>query len=144
MRFPFTFYGTLYLSIMQIKQVKETCLYSRQLEETKEFYTKFLGLTVHHYLPGKHLFLKAGTSMLLFFNPDASRVKETLPPHYGEGKMHIAFEVPANEYEVSKEAILSAGIAIIHEEQWSKENKSFYFSDPNEHILEIVIPGLWD
>ena len=129
---------------MNITQIKETCLYSKHLEETKEFYTEYLGLKVFHYELGKHLFLRAGSSMLLFFNPEDSKLKITPPPHYGNGKMHVAFEIPISDYESVKQSMVNSGIHITHEEIWSESNRSFYFNDPNGHVLEIVTPGLWD
>lgn len=129
---------------MQITHIKETCLYSSLLEETLDFYTKALDLKVYDYQPGKHLFLIAGNSMLLFFNPEDSRKKDTPPPHFGSGKMHVAFEVTQDEYESAKKHILENEIDIIHEETWSNGTHSFYFNDPNGHVLEIVTPGLWD
>lgn len=82
--------------------------------------------------------------MLLFFNPEDSKKKDSPPPHFGSGKMHVAFEVPQDEYESAKKHILDNGIDIIHEETWSNGRHSFYFNDPNGHVLEIVTPGLWD
>jgi catechol 2,3-dioxygenase-like lactoylglutathione lyase family enzyme len=129
---------------MNITQIKETCLYSYDLEQTKIFYTKYLGLNVINYLEGKHLFLRAGSSVLLFFNPDDSRLKKTPPPHFGEGKMHIAFEVAVEDYEKCKLEISEAGVQITYEEIWQGKLKSFYFNDPNGHVLEIVPAGLWE
>ncbi|HEX9649959.1 MAG TPA: VOC family protein [Cyclobacteriaceae bacterium] len=129
---------------MNITKIKETCLYSDDLEQTKFFYTKYLGLKVINYLEGKHLFLRAGSSVLLFFNPEDSRLKETPPPHFGEGKMHVAFEVSKEDYEKCRLEIENAGIQITHEEIWPGNLRSFYFNDPNGHVLEIVPPGLWE
>ena len=142
MWFPFTFYTSY--NKMKINQIKETCLYSTRLKDTLSFYTKHLGLGVINYLPDKHLFLRAGTSVLLFFHPEDSGKKEGLPPHFGHGNMHIAFEVPHEDYEEAKQSLIRDGIKIVHEEKWPNKLQSFYFTDPNGHVLEVVTPGLWD
>lgn len=129
---------------MKFLKIKETCIYVRDLEKAKSFYTEVLELPLIHYLPGKHLFLKAGSSVLLLFNPEDSKTKTTPPAHYGGGKQHFAFEVEANQYHAVQEAIRSKGVLITDEVQW-KNAKSFYFNDPEGNVLEIVPDeGIWD
>jgi len=95
-------------------------------------------------LRNEHLFFRVGTSVLLFFNPRNSKTKISPPGHYATGKQHIAFEIPYRSYDVYKKKILDRGISIIDEVSWGKKFKSFYFKDPNGHILEIVPKGMWD
>jgi catechol 2,3-dioxygenase-like lactoylglutathione lyase family enzyme len=130
---------------MNINRIKETCLYIRDLEKAKNFYHDVLGLPVIGYLPTKHLFLRAGESVLLLFNPEDSKKKISPPGHFGGGKQHFAFEVPGKDYEVIKEEILRNGIEIIDEITWPSGKKSFYFNDPEENVLEILPEkGIWD
>jgi catechol-2,3-dioxygenase len=129
---------------MNYLRIKETCLYINDLQEAKNFYHEALGLPVIHYMPGKHLFLRAGSSVLLLFNPEDSKTKNSPPPHYGGGKQHFAFEVNKNDYAEARAEILSKGISIIDEMTW-KSGKSFYFNDPEGNVLEILPDsGIWD
>ena len=96
---------------LRIRQIKETCIYSRDLESMKAFYEGLLGLEIINYLPGKHIFFRAGTSVLLCFNPDDSRLKKSPPGHYAEGKYHFAFEVAHGDYETHKIAIAQKEIS---------------------------------
>jgi catechol 2,3-dioxygenase-like lactoylglutathione lyase family enzyme len=128
---------------LHILQIKETCIYSRDLPMMMEFYHGLLGLEVIHHLPGKHVFFRAGTSVLLCFNPDDSRQKVSPPPHYAEGKYHFAFEVAAHTYEAHKEEVRRLGIPILDEVTWQNGRKSFYFEDPAGNVLEIVPEGIW-
>lgn len=129
---------------MNILQIKETCIYVRDLEKAKAFYHGLLGLPVIGYIPEKHIFFRAGTSVLLCFNPDDSRTKESPPAHYAEGKYHFAFEIPAAEYEAHKTSIEAKGIAITDEITWQSGMKSFYFEDPAGNVLEMVpAGGIW-
>lgn len=55
---------------MNVQQIKETCIYTTDLDSAKEFYHKVLGLPVNDEVKGKHIFFRAGSSLLLRFNPD--------------------------------------------------------------------------
>lgn len=123
---------------MTFLKIKETCLYVRDLERVKNFYEHILGLPVISYLPGKHLFFKAGSSVLLIFNPDDSSQKQSPPPHYARGIQHFAFEVAENEYEHVKKEIVQRGIRIKEIVKWPRGGESFYFEDPAGNLLEIV------
>lgn len=128
---------------MKILQIKETCVYSRDLDRSKEFYHGKLGLEVISHVPGKHVFFNAGRSVLLCFNPDDAKDKQSPPPHYASGRYHFAFEVAASEYGAHKAEIHSKGIDIIDEVTWKNGLKSFYFEDPDGNVLEIVPEGVW-
>ncbi len=130
---------------MKFLKIKETCLYILDLEKAKDFYEGVLGLEVIHYLPKKHLFCRVGASVLLFFNPEDSRLKESPPAHFGGGNQHVAFEVPLSQYVITKREILDKGIEIIDEVTWESGRQSFYFKDPAGNILEILPDqGIWD
>ena len=129
---------------MLIKQIKETCLYVKDLDKTHQFYHGLLNLPLISRVEGRHIFFRAGQSVLLCFISETTKKDEKLPPHYGTGKLHLAFEVEADVYESTKKGVQERGIEIIHEQTWKEGNKSFYFHDPDGHVLEIVQPGLWD
>lgn len=130
--------------MQQFTQIKETALYVEDLERTEGFYHEKLELEIISKEEKRHIFFKAGSSILLCFLADATKHSETLPPHYARGQMHIAFEVPEEKYLETKEWIREKGIEIEHEQDWSGEYQSFYFRDPDGHSLEIVPAGMWD
>jgi len=126
-------------------KIKETCLYFDNLEEAKSFYHVKLGLPIINHLEDKHLFLRAGSSVLLIFNPAVSKNKTSPPGHFGHGKLHFAFEVPMKEYEKVKAEIIAKGISITDEVTWESGAKSFYFNDPKGNVVEILPDkGMWD
>lgn len=130
---------------MDFLKIKETCLYVNDLEKAKHFYQEKLGMPLINYVEGKHLFLRAGQSVLLIFNPEDSREKVSPPPHYGGGKQHFAFEVRAKDYDESKRQIAGKEISIIEEITWKSGKRSFYFNDPEGNVLEILPDeGIWD
>lgn len=128
----------------EIIKIKETCLYLKDLEVAKSFYHDKLGLEIIHYSVERHIFFRAGASVLLCFNPEDSRLKESPPAHYGEGKQHFAFEVGSDQYQQVKIKIESLGIPIIDKLIWKNGQESFYFNDPEGNVLEIVPQEIWD
>ena len=112
---------------MKINRIKETCLYSRDLHTARAFYEGKLGLKCFSFVEGRFAFFRAGESVLLVFDPDFSKNQTGLPPHWSTGAYHFAFEVAQEDYQA-----------------WKEEQHSFYFNDPDGHVLEIVMSGLWD
>lgn len=130
---------------MNILKIKETCFYSRDLELVKEFYHRLLGLEIISEVKDKHVFFRAGASVLLCFNPDDSQLKISPPAHFGSGRVHFAFEVPQNEYDSTKKNILAKGVRITDEVTWQSGKKSFYFEDLEHNVLEVVPDsGIWE
>ena len=129
---------------MNFLGIKETCLYVNDLEMAKSFYHDTLNLPIISYVSGKHIFFRVGKSVLLCFNPADSKLKNSPPAHYAEGRQHFAFEVSAAEYLKSKEILQAKGVEIIDEIVWANGKVSFYFKDPEGNILEILPEGVWD
>ncbi|HET6244454.1 MAG: VOC family protein [Bacteroidetes bacterium] len=128
---------------MKINRIKETCLYVKNLESTEKFYTQIIGLVTYSKVVGKHIFFKAGDSMLLCFLKGVTKEQSNLPSHYAEGKIHYAFEVDVDEYENCRNKIKLSHIKIEHEQSWKNNLKSFYFRDPDLHLVEILQAGIW-
>ncbi len=128
----------------EILKIKETCLYINDLEKAVDFYHNLLGLEVIHYLKDHHAFFRAGSSVLLCFNPESSKNKTSPPPHFANGNQHFAFEVAQEDYKSCKMKIQSLGIEVIDKLTWNSGQESFYFNDPEDNVLEIVPIGIWD
>jgi catechol 2,3-dioxygenase-like lactoylglutathione lyase family enzyme len=129
---------------MEIKQIKETCLYVSDLEASKKFYHGKLGFKVIGEVKGRHVFFRVGASVLLCFIAEASKQSKALPPHFGSGQLHLAFEVDKELYERWKHKVEDAGIAIEQEYDWGGGFLSFYFRDPDQHLLEVIMEGMWE
>lgn len=129
---------------MTISQIKETCLYISDLNKAQDFYQGKLGLPVISKVDHRHIFFRAGTSVLLCFIPEVTKKEPQLPPHFAYGKQHIAFETSPEEYAAWKEKIQELKIPILHEQEWKGGLQSFYFEDPDGHVLEIVPKGIWE
>jgi catechol-2,3-dioxygenase len=133
--------------IIKINKVVETCIYSSDLESMKKFYVGILGLSVIQEEGDKLIFLKAGKSMLLIFDPLRTSVNnDKLPPHGAmtpPSSIHFAMEIEDHDYEPCKELLVRNGIAIEKEVNWNSKTKSLYFRDPAGNLVELITPGGW-
>ncbi len=129
---------------MEYSQIKETCLYISDIAKAKSFYHEVLEMPVISIEDGRHIFFRCGSSVLLCFIPETTANETNLPPHFAQGKQHIAFEVSAEKYPNAKSILVKKGIKITHEQDWKDGLKSFYFEDPFGHVLEIVPMGIWE
>ncbi|WP_181305737.1 VOC family protein [Rufibacter sp. XAAS-G3-1] len=129
---------------MEFTKIKETCLYVQDLTRATTFYNEVLGLPIIGQVPGRHVFFRVGGSVLLCFNAQKTRESKDLPPHFGNGQLHLAFECEAAQYEGWKVKLQRANITIEHEQTWPHARRSCYFRDPDQHLLEIVVPGIWE
>lgn len=127
-----------------ITHIKETCIYSHNLDKTVSFYRDKLGLDCFAFKPNELAFFRAGNSVLLCFDPDYSKKQEEPPPHFAEGELHFAFEVPKEKYAQTKQLLIEKGVEIESEYHWRDDFYSLYFRDPDNHCVEFVPSGLWD
>ncbi len=129
---------------MNIARIKETCIYISNVERTRVFYHEMLGLPLISLVEGKHVFFRAGESVLLCFVAGDSLKQNTLPPHGARGIIHFAFEVTKEDYPSIMQQIKEKQIVILHEHIWKNGLQSFYFRDPDLNMLEIAQEGIWD
>jgi len=129
---------------MNFTQIKETCLYVADLNTTRSFYGDKLGMPVISFVQGRHVFFRTGTSVLLCFLSEVTKVEAQLPRHFAYGEQHIAFECEPHNYEEWKQRVQEAGVTMEHEASWQGGRySSFYFRDPDGHLLEVVPRGMW-
>jgi catechol 2,3-dioxygenase-like lactoylglutathione lyase family enzyme len=129
---------------MNILSIKETCIYVKDLQRTRDFYTKKLGLPLISLVENRHVFFRAGNSVLLCFIARQTEKETELPPHGASGSVHFALEVSREEYPLALSAIKNAGVEILHEHSWKNHLRSFYFHDPDQNLVEIIEQGLWE
>ena len=132
---------------MKINKVVETCIYSSDLGSMKRFYVGILGLPLVQEEEGKFIFLQAGKSMLLVFNPAKTSVdNDRLPTHGAQSppaSVHFALEIKEKDYQRWKELLANNGITMEKEVDWKGDNRSLYFRDPAGNLVELITPGEW-
>lgn len=129
---------------MKISRIKETCIYVSDLQRTKTFYSDQLELPVISMAEGRHVFFRAGSSVLLCFIAQKTLEEKELPPHGARGSIHFAFEVGKSQYPGALENMRVLGIPVLHEQHWPSGLRSFYFHDPDQNLVEVIEEGLWE
>lgn len=129
---------------MDFIQIKETCIYVQNLEVCFDFYHGVLGLELISKVEQRHVFFRLGSSVLLCFLPEVTKNEKQLPAHFAYGKQHLALEVKKSEYATLKNQLIKKEINITHVQIWHDDYESFYFEDPDGHVLEVVMEGMWD
>ena len=114
----------------------------------KDFQVNRLGLDLVSEEEGRHVFLKAGKSMLLIFNPEnTSLAANSIFPVHGAitppSSIHFALEIEQVDYEAAKNVLIQNKILIEKEMSWDNGGKSIYFRDPVDNLVEIVTKGQW-
>ena len=131
------------------RKIVETCIYSSELKKLKDFYINKIGLQFVSEEDGRHVFLKAGRSMLLIFNPNttADKNQSIFPPHGAltpPASVHFALEIEKEDYENAINLLIQNKIEIEKELTWGNENlKSIYFRDPSGNLVEFITKGNW-
>jgi catechol 2,3-dioxygenase-like lactoylglutathione lyase family enzyme len=129
---------------MNIRRIKETCIYVSDLNRTKEFYSGILELPLISLVVDRHVFFRAGDSVLLCFIAEQTKKEKELPPHGASGPVHFAFETDRDDYAAALTQIKNAGVEILHEHEWKGGRHSFYFHDPDKNLVEIIEEGIWE
>jgi catechol 2,3-dioxygenase-like lactoylglutathione lyase family enzyme len=128
--------------------VIETALYVNDLARAIAFYRDILGLAALNQDARFAAFDVGGRSVLLLFKRGATLETVhlpggTIPPHDGHGPLHIAFSVTSDELQEWETRLAEQGIAIEARTAWPRGGHSIYFRDPDNHLLELVTPGVW-
>lgn len=132
---------------MKFTKIVETCIYSSELKEMKDFYMNKLGLDFVSEENGRHVFLKAGKSMLLIFNPE-STLNDSISifPIHGAitppSIVHFALEINTADYEKWKD-LLSKKQINIEKELKIGNSRSIYFRDPSGNVVELITENAW-
>ncbi len=132
---------------MKFTKIVETCIYSSELKEMKDFYINKLGLDFVSEENGRHVFLKAGKSMLLIFNPE-STLNDSISifPIHGAitppSIVHFALEINTADYEKWKD-LLSKKQINIEKELKIGNSRSIYFRDPSGNVVELITENAW-
>jgi catechol 2,3-dioxygenase-like lactoylglutathione lyase family enzyme len=132
----------------KIHGVLETCLYVDDLEESCRFYENLFGFPRMESDDGFCAFDAGRHTVLILFLRGATRKPVVvsggvIPPHDGNGPMHLAFAISAADVAAWEERLLRAGVALESRIHWRGGGQSLYFRDPDYHLVELATPGLW-
>jgi catechol 2,3-dioxygenase-like lactoylglutathione lyase family enzyme len=126
-----------------VQGVLETVLYVEDLDRAERFYVDLLGFRKLSAEKGRHVFLRAGGSVLLLFVADASLRSKEVPPHGARGPGHTCFVAPEPAYAAWKAHLAGHNVPLLREQPWPGGGRSFYFEDPSGNVLEIADRDFW-
>jgi catechol-2,3-dioxygenase len=132
----------------KIQKVIETALYCDNLELMSSFYKEVLQLEIMVKDERLCAFNVNGQSVFLLFQREESRTPVStaggvIPPHHGLGPTHMAFAIEKNELSEWEIRLLQYNIKIVSQVQWPLGGTSIYFHDPENHLIELLTPGVW-
>ena len=137
------------MSTPKIIGVVETCLYSRDLPRSVRFYRDQLGLRLLESGERLCVFSIADKQVLLIFRSGGKQELiptpgGVIPPHDAAGQLHIAFAVSKEDFTAWEKHLVVRGVAIESKVNWPLGGQSLYFRDPDDHLVELVTPGIWE
>lgn len=139
---------TLTPPIPRTTGVLETSLYVEDLMRARDFYQRVFGFETFFADPRMCAMGVPGTQVLLLFRRGATTEPAPagggfIPPHHGEGPLHVCFAIPLGELTAWEAHLSGLGIEVESRLRWSKGGTSLYFRDPDNNSLEVATPGLW-
>lgn len=132
----------------RITAVVETALYVDDLDQARRFYEKVLGLEAQVSDQRFTAYPLGPASVLLLFKRGETLTTVTLPggtipPHDGQGPLHVGLGVPAEHMAAWEARLATHGVAIEGRTEWPRGGRSIYFRDPDGHLVELLTPGVW-
>jgi catechol 2,3-dioxygenase-like lactoylglutathione lyase family enzyme len=122
--------------------ILESSLYVSDVLRSVRFYEETFGFRVISEFGDRGCAMDAGThQVLLLFKKGASRKMQS--PHDGDGELHVAFAIPADELANWESWLRTRGIALEEKRKWKLGGWSLYFRDPDRHLVELATPGTW-
>ncbi|WP_108447379.1 VOC family protein [Halomonas denitrificans] len=130
--------------------VLETALYVADMARARAFFEEVMGLSPFNADHRFTAYDAGGRSVLLLFRHGETQETVvlpddmgTIPPHDGDGRVHLAFAIAAEALADWEGQLAHHGIAIEGRTHWPRGGESLYFRDPDGHLLELATPGVW-
>jgi catechol 2,3-dioxygenase-like lactoylglutathione lyase family enzyme len=128
--------------MLKVNGIFETSLYVTDPERSQNFYVNVFGFET--VATGERLIaLGVGRNQLLLLCKKKASLELAQAAHDGEGQLHVAFSVSAEELPAWKEVLAKNNVTIESERAWQYGGKSIYFRDPDGHLIELATPGVW-
>jgi catechol 2,3-dioxygenase-like lactoylglutathione lyase family enzyme len=129
--------------------IVETCLYSKDLSRSVRFYQEKIGLRLLESGERLCAFSVADKQLLLIFRSGCtwepvSTPGGLIPPHEASGQLHFAFAISKEDFATWEKHLIAQGIPIESKVNWPTGGQSLYFRDPDNHLVELATPGIWE
>jgi len=131
-----------------VTAVLETCLYLDDLDGASRFYQDLFGWKLMVGDERIRAYGVAPGSVLLLFQRGASAQPVStpggvIPAHDGVAGGHVAFAIPAADWDVWLQRLKERHITVERIVHWPRGGQSLYFRDPEQNLVELATPGLW-
>jgi catechol-2,3-dioxygenase len=129
--------------------VLETSLYFDDLAGAVSFYRELFGFELFFEEHRMAAMGVPGGQVLLLFQRGATLEPAPgpgggfIPPHHGEGQLHLCFAIPFGELAAWETHLRDRGIEVESRLRWTRGGTSLYFRDPEGNSIEVATPGLW-
>ena len=126
----------------------ETALYVTNIEISAQFYERVFQME-RLFQEERLIALNIADKqvLLLFQRGESSGINVVsggiIPPHDGNGRLHLAFAIAATELSHWKMWLHTQSVPLEAEVIGDRGGTSLYFRDPDAHLVEIATPGLW-
>ena len=132
-----------------VGRVLETSLYVDELPRSIHFYKRIFGFDTIMSDDRFCALNVSSSQVLLLFRKHGTTQPITIPggiipAHDGEGTMHLAFTIAAEDEAAWTEHLRAHDVAIESRVAWPRGGFSLYFRDPDGHLLELITPGCWE
>jgi catechol 2,3-dioxygenase-like lactoylglutathione lyase family enzyme len=134
----------------EITGILETALYVGDLDRSGDFYQRVFGFhTIVRQEDRLHAMRVSDNQILLLFKRGRCREPLNLPngripSHDGNGTLHFAFAIDKDQVQPWRDWLMELNITISSEVEFSEGRRSIYFRDPDDHLVELATPGIWD
>ena len=134
------------MTVPPLSGVLEAALYVDDLDAAEGFYAGTLGLERILRVDGRHVFFRAGETIVLCFIAEATQHPPAegalpVPPHGARGPGHLCFA--ATDLGSIRDHLSAQGIAIEADFHWPHGPRSIYVRDPAGNSVEFADPALW-
>jgi catechol 2,3-dioxygenase-like lactoylglutathione lyase family enzyme len=132
--------------------IVEAALHVEEVARSMDFYCDLFGFEEELRNPAIGVLRVPGRQALILFPRSivqqpvitpANAIEGTIPPHGASGRMHVAFSIREEDLEPWRKRLADRGVKIEGTVRWKRGGTSIYFRDPDEHLVELITPGLW-
>jgi catechol 2,3-dioxygenase-like lactoylglutathione lyase family enzyme len=132
--------------------IVEAALYVEQVARSIDFYRDLFGFEEELRAEAIGVLRIPGRQALILFPRTIAQapvitpplaIDGTIPPHGGSGRMHVAFSIRPEDLESWRTRLAERGVRIESVVRWKRGGTSLFFRDPDQHLIELLSPGLW-
>lgn len=136
------------MTMPDLPGVLEAALYVDDLDAAEAFYGGILGLPVVIRQEGRHVFFRAGQTIVLIFRAEATKVPPgedalPVPTHGAKGEGHLCFAASAEQLDLIEDHLKANDVPIEADFNWPHGPRSIYVRDPAGNSVEFAEPSLW-